>query len=637
MMAIMRKLIDSKAYKVILWTMLCMMILGSGVFMHVGGEEKWVLKVYNELLSPERFHTILKAQRAEIEQYKSRGVILAGRNAGKDAVRASVANLLSEHVLRSLHVSVPLSVVEEEFRKKLSGLPAQFFRPNGELNEQVLAQAIAPQTIESFFEELSKETKGHILSSIVNLGSYTPLFEVRLHYAVEYAQKDYSVMKFASSKYVQKAKEVSPSSETLEKFYKKSKNSELFKTPEKRAGKVWRFDSDSYNITVTEGDIKKEYEKNKSAYLERPAQMQLRLLSITKKSEEGAARKKIDELHKEAEKNPENFEKLVKEFSEDTQLEKSNGLTKFLSQDSTELDKVLLHTAFETLFTDGQISMPIQTERGYEIVQRVKKTPAQYKDLATVSAKIKDELVAAKFKARFAQDANRILNEAKYNPEVFKKFAAKGTESSIPLTAKKAEVAIAQLFRLEEGRYAVFFDKKDGIILQCTTVEKSKLPALCDIKEEVTAKYYEEEGSALLEKDLSKALEAVRAGKDMAEVAREFNVKVERAHTLFKGDQKEQSPVLQNRAVQSKLKNLSSKGALTSVIDGANGYIIRLDAIEDFDVEKLLQDKEMLLKTISYAKTYQVKEGFIASLYRRAKLDNKIEMKQEVLQFLKEA
>lgn len=637
MMAIMRKLINNKGYKIIVWALLGMMIAGSGIFMQVGEEKKWVIKAYNELLSPERFDNIVKMERAAAEQYRARGILLAGKNADRDAVKGSLATLLSEHVLRGLHVATPSYVIEGEMRKFLSGLPPQFFRPNGELDEELFARAIAPQKMDSFFDNLRIEIEGNLLSSIVNLSSYNPMFELGMQYAVEYAQKDYSVIKFPLSVYVKKAKESHPSNDVLEKFYKKSKNNESFKTPEQRAGAVWKFTKEMYNITITENDIKKEYEKNKAVYLERPAQMQLRLLLVANQpGEEEATRNRADVLYKEAEQNPEKFEKMVKDFSEDKNLEKSHGLTKLFTQDSGDLDKAVINTAFESLFTDGQISTPIQTARGYEIVQRVKKVPARYKELASVAGDIKDALVAAKFKQRFSQDANRVISGAKYNPEALQAFVAKGCKSTIALTTNTGGAELTRLFKLEDGKYAVFFDKEEGVIVQCTAIQKSKVPALFDVQEGVLEKYYREEAKMLLEKDVLRALKAVSEGKEMREVAKDFGVKVESAHVVFKNEKKEQSPILQNSVVQSKLKHLSSKGALTTALSDEDGYVIRLDFVADLEKEELIKEKDRFAKVALYAKKYTVKEGFIASLYRTATLNNKIDVKKELLQQTKE-
>lgn len=637
MMAIMRKLIDSKVYKIILWLFLFMMAVGSGIVLNIGAEKKWVIKVYQDMMDAPRFEALLRAARNQKEMYRQKGIILAGKNVEKEAVLAAVGELLKQHAMSDLHVSIPAEVVEQKVKDVLAGLPQAFFKENGDLNEELFLRAIAPQTIEGFLESVKNDTAENVLSSIVTMSSYSPVFELELQHAVEFATKDYSVLKLSGQKFLAKAKETQVSQDALEKFYKKSKNNEQFRTAERRSGSLWKFNQSSYGINVSEGDIKKEYEKNKKDYLISPSQMQVRALTIAHEpGAEEVAREKVESLHKQAEANPENFATLVKDFSDDKASAKNGGLTKLFTQDDQELDKAIVKTAFESLINDGQISVPVKTSNGYALLQRVKKNPAQYKELKAVADDIREQLKASKFKQRFQQDANRAVSQVKHNPELLEKLVEKGVKSELPLTVNKGNVEVSQLFKTEEGKYVVFFDKNDGVILLCDHVEKSKIPAINEVKDAVVAKYYEEEASQLLDVALAKMLDAVRSGAELEDVAKEFGAKLEQAHFENKHETIEQSPILKSSAVQAKLKTLSHKGAVTSVVSEGDGLVIRLNNIEDFDKNDL-KSNDHFAKTMSYAKKYKVKEGFIASLYRRAKLDKEIEMKQEVSHLLKEA
>lgn len=637
MMAIMRKLIDTKVYKIILWLFLFMMAVGSGIMLNVGTEKKWVIKVYQDTMTASRFDALLRSVRDQKEMYRQKGIILAGKNVEKEAVLAAVSELLKQHAMSDLHMAIPASVVEQKVNEVLAGLPQVFFKENGDLNEELFLRAIAPQSIEEFLENVSISVCENLLSSLISVGSYTPSFELEQQHIVEFAKKEYSVLKLSGQKFLAKAKESAVSEEALEKFYKKSKNNESFRTQERRSGTLWKFTQESCGTSVSQGDIKKEYEKNKKDYQTSPSLMQVRaLVVLSELGAEEVAREKVERLHKQAEAKPEDFASLVKEFSDDKASAKNGGLTKLFTQDDTELDKAIVKTAFESLITDGQISTPIKIENGYVLIQRVKRNPAQYKELHVVSDDIAKNLKDSKFKQRFMQDANRAVSQVRYTPELLQKFIEKGHKSELPLTTKKASASINNLFKTEEGKYTVFFDKNEGYVLLCDQVEKSKIPALTEVKDLVKAKYYEQEASEQLGNVLLKMLQAARSSQDLKAVAKEFGATVEQAHFEFKNDSVEQSSILKDSAVQAKLKMLSHKGAMTSVVSQGDGLVISLDTIEDFD-KTSLKNNDKFAKTMSYAKKYQVKEGFIASLYRRAKLDKEIEMKQEVSHLLKEA
>ena len=93
---------------------------------------------------------------------------------------------------------------------------------------------------------------------------------------------------------------------------------------------------------------------------------------------------------------------------------------------------------------------------------------------------------------------------------------------------------------------------------------------------------------------------------------------------------------MKENAVAQALKGMQHKGAIASVQTKTDGIIIKLDAISEVKPELFAEQKEHLGQVMFYMKLYQIKEGFIASLYRTATLNNKIEIKNELLQFTKE-
>ena len=92
MMAIMRKLINNNVYKIVLWIFLFMMAVGSGVLVHMGTEKHWVVKVYDQLLPSSRLEMLLKVARHQQEEFRRKGIIIAGKNAEKEAIIKAKSN-----------------------------------------------------------------------------------------------------------------------------------------------------------------------------------------------------------------------------------------------------------------------------------------------------------------------------------------------------------------------------------------------------------------------------------------------------------------------------------------------------------------------------------------------------------------
>ncbi len=640
MIALMRKLIHNNFYKVFLWIFLVMMATGSGLmFFKPEDNSKWVLKVYNQTMSQEKFSKLLQQQKQQQEMYRQKGVNISKNNVQKDAAEAAVGILLSRYAVDALGMQVSQKDLDVEVQRTLQGLPAYFFYENGALNEEAFARLIAPMTIDDFVAETELDTKNRLLFSILDASAYVPQFELDLRYAQENANKTYSYIMLPLQKYLNKARAQKVSDETLLKYYKKASVADTFKTPERRSGTMWVFNPNDYGIQVTKGDIKKFYDTQKaSLYQLKPAQMQVRVLVVNvEPGQEQEAKARIQNLKQEADKEPASFEELVRKFSDDKASAAQGGLTPLFSQDDTKLNKVMVNTAFEYLGTDGQISAPIKTDRGYELIQRVKKVSATYKDLASVEADIKKELVADKFKKRFAQDAGRVVSGAKYKPDALKAFIQRyhGKAVEIPLTLKRTTADIAHLFKTEEGRYGQFFDQGNGVILHCDRIERSVLPELDTIKAAVTARYYDKKGLEMMQEDLAQALKDVQNMK-FEDVAEKYGVSVHAASCEFKNGKMEQSAILKEPEVAIKAKKLDFQGAIVGIETATDGIIVRLDSVGAIDSDKSGTEKEQLRKVLSYTKQYQAKEGFVASLYRIAKLNNKIDIKIEILQFTKE-
>lgn len=636
MIAVMRKLIHNNVYKVFLWMFLIMMGAGSGlVFFRNENDKNWVVKAYAQTLSDKKFATMLAQAKQQQEMFRQRGFAFANVNVQKETVESAIGGLLAQHAIDKLGIYVPQSHVDREVQKQLQHLPSYFFNEDGALNEEAFRKAIAPYTIEDFVSDIESDAKNKLLYGLVDASLYVPKFEMQLQYNVDLADKQYSYFMLPMTKYLQQVRQDVPSDETLQKFYKKASIVEQFKTPERRSGKMWTFDASRYVSSITDNEAKAFYEKNKmTRYVVTPSQMQVRLLLIDiEPGKEQEAKSKIQEIKQEADKDPASFESLVRKLSDDKAAAAKGGLTDLFSKTDTKLNKVIVDTAFEFLGTDNQISAPVKTDRGYELIQRVKKVPAKYKDFSAVSGEIKQELGAEKFKKRFAQDASRVVHGARYNQDALKAFIEryKGVPSDIRLDTRKAGMEYTNLFRLEEGRYTQYIDKDKGVILMCDAIEKSVTPALSDVRSKVLSLYFESKALDRMQDQLAQALKDAQT-MNFEEVAKKYDASVHSAHFKYNNGKPEQSAILKESEVQAKLKSLQYQGAIAAIETANDGILMRLDSVSSVDSSTLQEQTDQAGKMMFYTKLYQSKEGFVASLYRIAKLNNKIEIKSEILQ-----
>lgn len=633
MIAKVRKFVHSTAYKVFLWIFM-IAFLGSGVaVINFGGDKNWVIKVYKQTITQPKFQEILQRIKQQQEMYRQKGFTFS-QNIQKESVQVSVSGLLAQHAMQSLGMQVAPDYVNSQFQQQLQQLPSYFFKADGSLDQEMFQKAIAPQSIEDLSSGIELELKNKLLFGLVDATVYVPEFEMILQYNAEFARKKYSYLTLSYQKYLTQVRTNIPSDEVLKKFYKKAAIADSFKTVERRSGIVWKFLPSDFVGSVSDNDIKQFYDKNKmQRYVLEPAQMQARILLLS----EHESKDKIEEIFQTAQKNPERFADLVRQFSQDSKAIARAGLTDFFIKSDSKVEPVVSETAFENLATDNQISVPIKTSRGYEIIQRVAKKPTKYKDFKLVEAEIKKDLIAEKFKKRFMQDASRVISGAKYNPEAFKKFVEryKGVKVELPLDVQKSGIEYTALFKVDEGRYTTFLDKDQGVILVCSQIEKSKIPAFEDVKNKVLNLYFEEQAMTKLKDQLS-LMHQESSKTSLSELAQKYDVILQKA-TFDNVDGKiEQSAILKDSQVASALKGMQHVGALATIVTKSDGILIRLDDIAPLDQAVFQEQKEHLGRVMFYMKLYQIKEGFIASLYRNATLNNKIEIKNELLQFTKE-
>ena len=191
-----------------------------------------------------------------------------------------------------------------------------------------------------------------------------------------------------------------------------------------------------------------------------------------------------------------------------------------------------------------------------------------------------------------------------------------------------------QLFQTEQGQYAVFMSDKEGILLECTQVEKKALKPFNQIKSTVHADYYQKQAQQELKNITT---EAIKQSADMsfAQIAKKHDAHVEIVHAHYKNGQMDIPALLRKPEVAQKIKALQSAGAMIDVVLPHESYVIRLDKLAQVD-EKLLEEKKSnVTATLANKAKYKGRDSFIASLYRHATLiDNEMEIKEQLLKDL---
>ncbi len=98
----------------------------------------------------------------------------------------------------------------------------------------------------------------------------------------------------------------------------------------------------------------------------------------------------------------------------------------------------------------------------------------------------------------------------------------------------------------------------------------------------------------------------------------------------------DQAAILRRPEIMQKIKSLQTSGAMIDVVTPTESYVICLNEVSQVD-EKLFDEKRLSIETTLANKAkYKGRDSFIASLYRHAKLNNKIEVKDQLIKDTKD-
>ncbi|MBP6869870.1 peptidyl-prolyl cis-trans isomerase [Candidatus Babeliales bacterium] len=633
----LRSILKVHVYRVFLWVFLGVLIFG-GMSFDFSDNRPWVVKAYQQKSTEIDYHQALSNSQRQYDYLKAQGITWPRTESiEKEVLRHVVTNLLMKNVADQLDLGVPSRLLQEQLEGQLANLPEYFFDQKGQLNVAMLEKLIAPKTFESFLEGMEDELESNLLFNIVSIGSYVSQFEIAAQLTEEYANKKYSILKFSLDKALEKVKEKVVSDETLERFYKKTEHGDLYKTVEKRSGVYWKFNSKDYGLAISKSEVSAYYDQHKQEYLETPAQVQVHRIFF-EQHDNYDAKAQAQTVHDEVMENPTTFAATAKKLAGSKLSYQGAEKTDYFAKDSSKYDKVLVETAFEQLAEDHAISSVIKTDKGYEILQRIGRKSAKHKSLEDVRHEIEEKILEEKFAKRFKQDAERLVANARYNKEALPAFVDKkhGHKEVMNLDERKTNLFAIQLFQTEAGQYAIFMDGKSGVLLECQEVQKRALKPFSSVKSKVRDDFYHKQAEEELQAMAAAAMKQA-ATKSFEAISKEYSAHFETAEAEYKDDQMDQSAILRKPNIAQKIKTLQSAGAMIVVVTPAESYVIRLDEVASVS-ESLVKEKIATVQAILASKAkYKGRDSFIASLYRHAKLNNKIEVKEQLLKDIKDA
>ena len=384
-------------------------------------------------------------------------------------------------------------------------------------------------------------------------------------------------------------------------FY--NQNPSLFKTEEKAKIRFIQISlEDLGNIeSISKEDVEQEYQ----AYLETFDSTIRRyashlMINITIERHKQDAISLANDLRKKLESG-ENFESLIKEYSEDEGTKNSDG---FLGVSDGSAFSPEFELALEVL-EKGEVSQPIVLESSVHLLKLTdiqKPTPEKYN---LIQEKLKENLIeqiayqeftdllelAADL--TFSLDNLELLSEELKLEIKTKDFFSRTEAEGI----FKESILLDAIFNdstIKKGNLSelIEIDDQNAIILEVTNFQEQETKDFEVVEEEAKTKLIDELSRERLESLQSKILGLLEQGSSLDDVSKENKIKVQ----TYKSVTRDSSLFTRNVLLEIFNEPRSNLGKFYSSVSFTNGDILifRLDSVQDSSQEFVGEEKESL-------------------------------------------
>jgi peptidyl-prolyl cis-trans isomerase D len=355
-------------------------------------------------------------------------------------------------------------------------------------------------------------------------------------------------------------------------------------------------------------------------------------------SEKKAALAKAQDLLKQV-KAGADFAELAKKNSQDPGSAQNGGDLGFIVRGQT----VAPFEKFAFSAKPKEISDLVTTEYGYHIIQVMEKEPARVKPFEEVKDSIADQLkkqgVNEKMQAMVDQARAALLKAPGSAEEVAKQFGlelvvVKGAAAGQPIPslgpAPEIANALASMKPNEVSDAMLVPGNKIAIVVMNEKIAP-KAPEFSDVESQVRDRLITNESISLANQAAIKAGEQVRAGADLAAVAKSFKLDVTTSSDFTANDSIEG---LGNAVVlpEAFTKPVGSINGPTSV-DGRN-IVYKILERNTPDPNNYSNERDAALQDLKQAKARIMYGLFQDSLLQQVRADGKLKIHQNAIQQL---
>jgi peptidyl-prolyl cis-trans isomerase D len=464
----------------------------------------------------------------------------AGRPITPDEARARgldrqlLAQLVAETTVDEQAKQLRLGIDNAEIAKRITSDPS-FRGANGQFDRQRFEQIIrqAGFTESRFIEEQRRSMLRRQLSQSITGDLKVPATALAMlnQYQNEQRQIEYVALEAAQAGDVP-----APTPEVLNKYFDERKT--LFRAPEYRNITLLSLaPSDvAKPDTVTDADAKAYFDQHKNSY-GKPEKREVHQIVFQKPEEATDARERITKGTK--------FDDIAKE----RQL-KASDIDLGLVAKSDIIDSAVADAAFS--LKPGETSAPVKGRFGTVLLQVGKIEPGEERTYEQVAAQIKREIAESRAKTEVGNLRDKIEDERAAGStlaETAKKLGLKSVSIEAvdrsgrapdgkPIAAlPQTPNVISAVFASDVGVDTDPLQLPGGgyLYYDVTGVTPSRERSLADVKDQVTARWRDDEIAKRLQAKADDLVGKLKAGTSFAQAASEAGLNVQTAKDLQRG------------------------------------------------------------------------------------------------------
>jgi peptidyl-prolyl cis-trans isomerase D len=565
-----------------------------------------VAKIGRTEITIEQFRTLYNDR---LQQYSRQ----LGRPISADQARATgldrlvIGQIFSEILLDERARALGLALSDSEVAKLITNDPA-FRGPNGQFDRFRFEQTIrnAGYTEARFVAEQRRQMLRRELAGTIASGLSAPkaLVEALNRYQHEQRSIEYVLLDRALAGEI-----ASPPPEALAKYFEDRKI--LFRTPESRKlVLVSLIPSEQARwIEISDADLKRAYEERRARYVT-PERRHILQIDFPNAEAASAAAERIAKGT--------SFAEIAKELGKSEKDIDLGTVPK-----SAMIDRPVADAAFA--LKESEVSAPVQGRFGTVLVQVLKVEPEQVRPLEQVAGELKQELATARVKSEIFDVYNKIedaraegksLEEAAANL----KLEARTVEvdrsgrdpAGTPMKLPDAQRLLAAAFTTDIGVERDPLQFQDGYIwYEVTGISPSRERSLDEVKDQVEARWREQEIATRLDTKATAILEKVKVGETLAQAAAADRLKVETLTGLKRG---EASGPLSATGVDAVFRTAKDAAGKTEGAQPPNEVVFRVTDIVVPSLDMPSEDAKRALETLNRGLSEDILAEYIAWL-----------------------